>query len=194
MSTLEVNKITPVSGGTSITLGDSGDTFTVPSGVTITNNGTANGFGGNFESQLLHVRDEKSQNTSAGASSAGTQTRTLNTVKTNEITGASLSSNQITLPSGTYYILAFVPQRNTGINQSFLYNVTDSSNTIVGDSNRSGYENGGVNRIIGRFTIASQKVFEIKMYTEFAISTNGLGIAANQTTEVYTDVQIWKVS
>ena len=37
MSTLEVNKITPVSGGTSITLGDSGDTFTVPSGVTLTN-------------------------------------------------------------------------------------------------------------------------------------------------------------
>ena len=45
MSTLEVNKITPVSGGTSITLGDSGDTFTVPSGVTLTNNGTATGFG-----------------------------------------------------------------------------------------------------------------------------------------------------
>ena len=46
MSTLEVNKITP-STGTSITLGDSGDTFTIPSGVTITNNGTQTGFGGN---------------------------------------------------------------------------------------------------------------------------------------------------
>ena len=34
MSTLEVNKITP-STGTSITLGDSGDTFTLPSGVTL---------------------------------------------------------------------------------------------------------------------------------------------------------------
>ena len=45
MSTLEVNKITP-STGTSITLGDSGDTFTIPSGVTLTNNGTDSGFGG----------------------------------------------------------------------------------------------------------------------------------------------------
>ena len=44
MSTLEVNKITPQS-GTTITLGDSGDTFTLPSGVTLTNNGTASGFG-----------------------------------------------------------------------------------------------------------------------------------------------------
>jgi hypothetical protein len=43
MSTLEVNKITP-STGTSITLGDSGDTFTIPSGVTLTNNGTLSGF------------------------------------------------------------------------------------------------------------------------------------------------------
>jgi len=42
MSTLEVNKITPVGVGTSVTLGDSGDTFTIPSGVTLTNNGTAN--------------------------------------------------------------------------------------------------------------------------------------------------------
>jgi len=34
MSTIEVNKITPVSGGTSVTMGDSGDTFTVTSGAT----------------------------------------------------------------------------------------------------------------------------------------------------------------
>ena len=34
MSTIEVNKIAPVSGGTSVTMGDSGDTFTVTSGAT----------------------------------------------------------------------------------------------------------------------------------------------------------------
>ena len=45
MSTIEVNKIAPVSGGTNVTLGDSGDTFTIPSGVTMTNNGTSSGFG-----------------------------------------------------------------------------------------------------------------------------------------------------
>jgi hypothetical protein len=45
MSQLEVDKIIPQS-GTSLTLGDSGDTFTIPSGVTLTNNGTANGFPG----------------------------------------------------------------------------------------------------------------------------------------------------
>tara|TARA_R100001463_G_scaffold7362_2_gene23194 strand:+ start:3851 stop:4384 length:534 start_codon:yes stop_codon:yes gene_type:complete len=44
MSSIEVDKIVPAT-GTSLTLGDSGDTFTIPSGVTLTNSGTASGFG-----------------------------------------------------------------------------------------------------------------------------------------------------
>ena len=43
-SEVKVNKISPAS-GTAFTMGDSGDTFTVPSGVTLQNNGTADGFG-----------------------------------------------------------------------------------------------------------------------------------------------------
>ena len=53
MSEVKTNKLTAAT-GTAITLGDSGDTFTVPSGATlavasgatITNSGTATGFGG----------------------------------------------------------------------------------------------------------------------------------------------------
>lgn len=45
MSTLETNLIRP-STGTSLTIGESGDTITIPSGATITNSGTATGFGG----------------------------------------------------------------------------------------------------------------------------------------------------
>jgi len=43
-SEIKANKISPAT-GTAFTLGDSGDTFTLPSGVTLTNNGTASGFG-----------------------------------------------------------------------------------------------------------------------------------------------------
>ena len=43
-SELKVDKVSPAS-GTSFTFGDSGDTFTIPSGATITNSGTASGFG-----------------------------------------------------------------------------------------------------------------------------------------------------
>ena len=44
MSEIKVNKISPRS-GTAFTLGDSGDTFTIPSGATINNQGTAVNFG-----------------------------------------------------------------------------------------------------------------------------------------------------
>ena len=44
MSEVKVNKISPRS-GTDVALGDSGDTFTIPSGATLTNNGTASGIG-----------------------------------------------------------------------------------------------------------------------------------------------------
>ena len=45
MSEIKVNKISPRTNCGTVTLGDSGDTFTIPAGATITNNGTANGFG-----------------------------------------------------------------------------------------------------------------------------------------------------
>jgi hypothetical protein len=45
MSEIKVNKISPRTNCGTTTLGDSGDTFTIPAGVSITNSGTASGFG-----------------------------------------------------------------------------------------------------------------------------------------------------
>jgi len=44
MSEIQANKLSPAS-GTALQVGDSGDTITIPSGATITNSGTATGFG-----------------------------------------------------------------------------------------------------------------------------------------------------
>jgi len=52
-SEIKANKISPAT-GTAFTLGDSGDTFTVPSGVTLANSGTASGFGD--EAQYFFAR------------------------------------------------------------------------------------------------------------------------------------------
>jgi len=45
MSEVKVNKISPRTNCGTVQLGDSGDTFTIPAGATITNSGTAAGFG-----------------------------------------------------------------------------------------------------------------------------------------------------
>ena len=49
MSEVKVNKISPRTNCGTVTLGDSGDTVGIPAGVTITNSGTAAGFGSTGE-------------------------------------------------------------------------------------------------------------------------------------------------
>jgi hypothetical protein len=67
-STTEVktNKISPAT-GVAFALGDSGDTFTVPSGATITNSGTATGFGGGKVLQVLQATVTDTFSTSSGS-------------------------------------------------------------------------------------------------------------------------------
>jgi hypothetical protein len=163
---------------------------------TITAADLAAGVGaGKFESALLHVRDEKSSTTNGGTSVTSYTARDLNTVVTNEISGASLATNQITLPSGTYFIYAFAPGYNVGTHSIKLRNTTDSSDTILGIGS---YNNDGASTIsivVGRFTIAAQKVFEIQHRTTSAQATNGLGVSKGfGDTNIYTNVQIWKVA
>lgn len=70
MSTLEVNKITP-STGTSITLGDSGDTFTIPSGVTLDgSSATLTGFGGGKINQVVGVSTTTQRSTTSSSFTA----------------------------------------------------------------------------------------------------------------------------
>jgi hypothetical protein len=49
MSEIKVNKISPRTNCGTVQLGDSGDTITIPSGATISNSGTASGFGSTGE-------------------------------------------------------------------------------------------------------------------------------------------------
>jgi hypothetical protein len=156
------------------------------------------GVQGKFESALLHVRDEKSAGTDGGTFTSGSwQTRTLNTSLTNEISGASLSSNQIILPTGTYYINAQAPAYKVNFHKLKLRNITDSSDTLIGYQmfTWDGDENTCNSGVTGRFTISAQKTFEIQHRCSATNSTTGFGRGYNfSVVEVYTDVQIWKVS
>jgi hypothetical protein len=186
---------TSIAGGDSVLIYD--DSATALRKMTRAN--FVSGLGGIFETQLLHVRDEKASGTAGGTTSGGTSmTRVLNTVVTNEISGASLASNQITLPTGTYFIIARLPSFMVDQNKSYLYNTTDSTNTVIGSSSYN-YVTGqvaGESFIIGRFTIGASKVFEIRHFVTATRSSNGLGVETTLAgfIEVYADVQIWKVA
>lgn len=151
--------------------------------------------------QAMVVSDQKSSGTHGGASTSGVQTRTLNTVESNTISGASLTSNQVTLPAGTYSVIGIVPAGNVSSHRARLYNATDSANIILGSSENA--TNGAVSDlvdtnsiIVGRFTLAASKAIEVRHYTAQAESTWGLGNAVSEAgvNEVYTRLFITKES
>ena len=154
--------------------------------------------GGIFESQLLHVREEAANNTSGGTFNSGSWVkRTLDTTKTNEITGASLSSSQITLPAGTYFIFGMANvAANVGRHTAKLRNVTDSSDTIIGSS-ESSFSNNHSNKsfVIGRFTISGQKTFELQHRCSSTSNVDGFGTNADfGVVQIFAEVQIWKTA
>ena len=65
MSEIKVNKISPRTACGTTTLGDSGDSITIPSGVTITNSGTAAGFGSTGEVSWNTTKISSDPNTAA---------------------------------------------------------------------------------------------------------------------------------
>ena len=58
MSKLETNQVDPAT-GTTLTLGTSGDTIAIPSGVTIANSGTATGFAANTAEFLAYMTSDQ---------------------------------------------------------------------------------------------------------------------------------------
>lgn len=146
------------------------------------------------------IRDEKAQNTAGGTFTSGAwRTRDLNTEVVDTGSLASVASNQITLNAGTYVIRASAPAYSVNSHQTRLQNVTDASTVLIGTSeyNRAGtgpdYPSGR-SWIIGRFTIASSKTFEVQHQAVTTGTTSGFGVAGNLTTEVYTVVELWRVA
>lgn len=145
---------------------------------------------------LMHVRDEKTSGTQGGSASATTwNVRTLNTtVGTNQITGASLGSNKITLPTGVYQIMAWAPAFTVGPNKLKIYNVTDSKDEIIGQNSHAAVSgNIPSNAVLyGTLTVTGgPKDYELLHYTTGAESTNGLGLAVSAgVVEVYAEVMV----
>ena len=133
------------------------------------------------------------QDTVAGALASGVPvTRSLAQV-TNNITGVSIAANQITLPAGTYRVVGCGSANSTFRHQATLYNINDS---VVALHGISAYADEGdptvtTSRFTGQFTIAGTKVFEMQHQAQ---SSGFLGLSAAFGSDVYGDLEIWKIA
>ena len=146
---------------------------------------------------FLHIQDQKAQGTHGGTFTSGAwRTRDLNTVLTNTITGASLEDNQITLPAGKCYVEASSMANQIITHQLMLYNVTATTNLLVGMLQRTpdSVERGiAPSTLWGVFDLSEESEIELRHICHQTKADSGLGMAGNYTTEVYSDIRIWRI-
>lgn len=146
--------------------------------------------------EILHVRDEKPSGTSSGTLTLGAwQIRELNTIKTNEIAGATLTTNEVSLPAGIYEVDAKVPAWAVDRHQTRLYNVTGATTLIVGTSEYAAATDNVQNssHIRGRFTLGATSSIRIE-HQSTATKIGGLGVDTGfGEVAVYADLIIRKV-
>jgi hypothetical protein len=139
------------------------------------------------------ANETQSSGTNGGTFTSGAyRQRTLNTLVRNNI-GASLASNQITLPAGTYFAQWSCPAFQVGAHKSRLQNITDASTIALGTTAQS--SNGNITRSDGSayFTIATSKVIELEHRAGGTGNTNGFGAAVSfGDSEIYSEIRIWK--
>lgn len=142
----------------------------------------------NGPSGCLIIHEQQPSGTAATFLTLGSwNTRILNTVVSNTINGASVASNTITLPAGTYevFVTAFAASGGSGdfAGRHVLYNNTDSSNAILG----------GNTTVTGRLTSISSKDFSVRTFIGGSGTGSGGKISGSGINEVYTQIVIKRV-
>ena len=148
---------------------------------------------------FLHIQDQKPQGTNGGTFTSGAWwTRDLNTVLTNTIVGASLANNRITLPAGKYYVEASAVAQWVNRNTTRLYDMTGTTlleglavqSYFVDTGNSSACYPASLN---GQFIISSESILELQHICQRTANDRGFGVSTNLTTEVYSDIRIWRI-
>lgn len=147
--------------------------------------------------ELVHVRELQAGATSGGTFTTGAwQTRALNTVVTNEVSGASLGSSQITLPAGTYVAEAYGTAHQV---DTHVLRLQDTTNTATLGTGAAGYA--GVNsvntlsKLYAKFTLAGTAVLELQHRCGTTRATDGFGLqfGTSFADKIYSEIRIWKI-
>lgn len=154
---------------------------------------------GNLSQDYVKVSDVKAYDVGGGTFTQDAwQTRDFNTEDSDDSNICSISSNQITLAAGVYTCHIYVPAYRVDQHIARLYNVSDSSETLLGSSASSNDRNLVFNysHIVGKFTITVEKIFEVQHQCIDTYATSGFGIShdISGVNNVYTVAEFWRTS
>ncbi len=141
------------------------------------------------------VRDVKAQFTDGGTFTQDAwQTRDINDEQADTANICSINSNQITLAAGTYRCMISCPAFKVAQHKTRLYNITDSVVLLGGTSEFAYNVEYPATRsfIVGRFTLAAEKVLEVQHRCNTTCADNGFGVRCDWSEEVYTVAEFWR--
>ena len=190
MSEVKTNKISP-SAGLSLTLGDSGDTITIPAGAILANSGTATGFG--TVGGLVHLHTT-------------TISSIVSEVQINDVFNATYSNYRIAfqnlVPDTNNNTLYIGFKENSGATQLNMHSITRyfgvnaAGATIYGDSSeynmggselfKTATEDGGINGYLDVFVPFASGASD---WTRTVGVFNGYNAAASGWTYTYCAAQ-----
>jgi len=151
-----------------------------------------------FATQLLLVTQEESATVNGGTFTSGDwRTRTLNTIKTNKIVGATLISNQINLPAGIYYVEASGMARGVNDHMTRLQNITGASTLVIGtrEFTPTPATATTTSNLSGEFTLSVSSSIELQHRCNNTRNSDGFGLGSIDfgQNNTYGVVKIWKV-
>jgi len=181
MSEIQANKLSP-SSGTAVQLGDSGDTFTIPSGATITNSGTATGFGeSNTPNFYAYCNDG-----SAAFNNSTDTTVVLNAELFDSDSKFDTSTYRFTPGvAGTYFLYGQV-RMNTTSSATILQSVIRKNGTAMAYGRASVEQQGG-SIVSGLFEANATDYFDLMAFQNTGFNHN---FNALSTTTYFTGFKL----
>lgn len=149
---------------------------------------------------LVIASHRVSSGTSGGASGAtGWVTLDLNTEETDTANIATLGSNQLTLPAGTYFAEAYGSVLAIGGFQMRVRDATHNATKVVGGTAYCNYGDFGTQsmaQLKGCFTLPSESAVELQGWfdhTDASASNKGLGLATSED-NIHRQLILWRFS
>lgn len=145
---------------------------------------------------FILLQEQQTSGTDAGTFTSGAwQTRPINTEVFDTGGHCSLAANQFTLVAGTYRVYASATARGVDAHKIRLQNITDATTEVLGESAYVSAADASDtdSYLIGRFTIASSKVYELQHRCQTTKTVNGFGASSGfGVTEIYASVYLVK--
>jgi len=154
-----------------------------------------NGVVDNFADIAIFNETQASGTQGGGATSGSYAKRTLNTTVVNNITGCSIASSVITLPAGSYQIVAGCPTYQTFLHKTRLYDTTNTTTLLLGQNMSARTSVLNFSMLMGTITLAGSTNLELQQRFEVTVATNGLGVACSfGDDEIYSQILIARIA